>query len=229
MKRILTAVILSSLVTLPLAAGVVEVKMKLPVRPKLNITGDEKIAVAPFIIASQGERKSDRAAKVDVQSEFNRYMRKQLAKSTKIRLVDVPQTRLPGTDMRSLENDRDYWKQLGARTGADFIVTGILDFDINDRSGYKTEEYTSPADGRTFYRQVLVETTGFVFDITLAVFNADTGEKVVEENFRDFKEFDQRNYDEILGLFENLRSLETQLVGIFVPQETSATRYVFTE
>ena len=43
------------------------------------------------------------------------------------------------------------------------------------------------------------------------------------------EEFDQRNYDEILGLFENLRSLETQLVGIFVPQETSATRYVFTE
>ena len=40
---------------------------------------------------------------------------------------------------------------------------------------------------------------------------------------------DQRNYDEILGLFENLRSLETQLVGIFVAQESSATRYVFTE
>ena len=56
-----------------------------------------------------------------------------------------------------------------------------------------------------------------------------TGEKVIEDNFRDFKEFDQRNYDEILGLFENLRSMETQLVGIFVPQETSATRYVFTE
>jgi len=68
-----------------------------------------------------------------------------------------------------------------------------------------------------------------VFDIDIAVFNADTGEKVIEDNFRDFKEFDQRNYDEILGLFENLRAMETQLVGIFVPQETSATRYVFTE
>ena len=87
----------------------------------------------------------------------------------------------------------------------------------------------SPADGRTYYRQALVETTGFVFDIDIAVFNADTGEKVLEDNFRDFKEFDQRNYDEILGLFENLRALEQQLVGIFVSQETSATRYVFTD
>ena len=228
MRRIAVA---ASVLIVPLVAlaGVVEVKMKLPVKPKLQITGDEKIAIAPFVIANNGERKNDRASKVDVQSEFQRYLRKQLTKSTKLRIVDTPATKLPGIDMKALEANRDYWKELGAKTGADFIVSGIVDFDINDKTGYRTEEYTSPADGRTYYRQVLVETSGFVFDIDIAVFNADTGEKVLEENFRDFKEFDQRNYDEILGLFENLRSLESQLVGIFVPQETSATRYVFTE
>jgi len=220
-----------SVALIPLAAqaGVVEVKLKLPVKPKLQITGDEKIAIAPFVIANNGEKKNDRASKVDVQSEFQRYIRKQMTKTTKLKLVDVPQTRLPGSDMKSLEAARDYWKDLGTKTGADFIVTGVIDFDINDKSGYRTEEYVSPADGRTYYRQVLVESTGFVFDIDIAIFNADTGEKAIEENFRDFKEFDQRNYDEILGLFENLRALETQLVGIFVSQETSATRYVFTE
>ena len=229
MIKPLTAVFLTLTLPLAVSADVIEVKLKLPVKPKLAITGDEKVAVAPFVIASKGEKKNDRAAKVDVQQEFNRYLRKQLAKSTKLKLVDVGQTRLPGNDIKTLQSATDYWKEIGARTGADFIVTGIVDFDINDKSGYKTEEYTSPIDGRTFYRQVLVESTGFVFDIDLAVINADTGEMVLEENFRDFKEFDQRNYDEILGLFENLRSLETQLVGIFVAQETSATRYVFTE
>jgi len=216
---------------LPLSAwaGVLEVKLKLPLKPKLQITGDEKVALAPFVIANNGEKRSDRASKVDVQSEFQRYLRKQLTKSTKLKLVDVPATRLPGSNMKALEENRDYWKDLAAKTGADYVVSGVVDFDINDKSGYRTEEYVSPADGRTYYRQQLVETTGFVFDIDIAVFNGDTGEKVLEDNFRDFKEFDQRNYDEILGLFENLRSLETQLVGIFVPQETSATRYVFTE
>lgn len=225
------SLILILTLALPVAAapGVMEVKLKLPVKPKLSIAGEEKIALAPFIIAAKGEKRGDRAAKVDVQTEFNRYLKKQLSKSTKLRIVDAGQTRLPGTDIKTLQAARDYWKEIGARTGADYIVSGIVDFDINDKSGYRTEEYTSPADGRTFYRQVLVESTGFVFDIDLAVFNADTGEMVVEENFRDFKEFDQRNYDEILGLFENLRALETQLVGIFVAQETSATRYVFTE
>jgi hypothetical protein len=226
MKRIALALAL-----LPFAvfAGVEEVKLKLPLKPKLQITGDEKVAIAPFVIANNGEKKSDRAQKIDVQSEFLRYMRKQLTKSTKLRLVDVPATRLPGSEIKALEAARDYWKELGAKTGADYIVSGVVDFDVNDKSGYKTEEYVSHADGRTYYRQVLIETTGFVFDIDIVVFDADTGEKVLEENFRDFKEFDQRNYDELLGLFENLRSLETQLIGIFVPQETSASRYIFTE
>jgi hypothetical protein len=227
MKRA-AAVIAFSLLPVVAFAGVTEVKLKLPLKPKLSIGGGEKIAIAPFVIANQ-EKKNDRASKVDIQAEFQRYLKKQLTKSTKLRLVDVPQTRLPGTTMKALEANRDFWRNLGAQTGADFIVSGVIDFDVNDKSGYKTEEYVSPADGRTYYRQVLIETTGFVFDIDIAVFNADTGEKVLEDNFRDFKEFDQRNYDEVLGLFENLRSMETQLVGIFVPQETSATRYVFTE
>jgi hypothetical protein len=232
MKRTVRSAAAALLIaSMPLAAwaGVTEVKLKLPMKPKLQITGDEKVAILPFIIANNAEKKSDRAAKVDVQSEFQRYMRKQLGKTTKLKLVDVPPVRLPGADIKALEANRDFWKQIGAKTGADFIVTGVLDFDVNDKSGYKTEEYTSPIDGRTYYRQVLIETTGFVFDIDIIVFNADTGEKVIEDNFRDFKEFDQRNYDELLGLFENLRSLETQLVGLFVPQETSTTRYVFTE
>lgn len=224
---------LCALVFLPalLLAGVQEVKLKLPVKPKLQIGGDERVAIAPFIIVSPAEKgnRADRAAKVDIQTEFARFLKKQITKSTKLRIIDVGPTRLPGGDLKSLEANRDYWRQLGAKTGADFIVSGVIDFDVNDKTGYKTEEYVSPADGRTYYRQVLIETTGFVFDIVIVVFNADTGEKVLEENFRDFKEFDQRNYDELLGMFENLRSLESQLLGIFVSQETSATRYVFTK
>src|SRR5256885_10818767 len=112
-------------------AGVEEVKLKLPLKPKLQITGDEKIAIAPFVIANNGEKKNDRAQKIDVQAEFQRYMRKQLTKSTKLRLVDVPSTRLPGTEMKSLEAARDYWKDIGAKTGADYIVSGIVDFDVH--------------------------------------------------------------------------------------------------
>src|SRR5207245_11520910 len=109
MKRLALSLRCAS-VPMMMQAGVLEVKLKIPLKPKLQITGDEKVAIAPFVIANNGEKKNDRASKVDVQSEFQRYLRKQLAKSTKLKLVDVPATRLPGTSLKALEENRDYWK-----------------------------------------------------------------------------------------------------------------------
>jgi hypothetical protein len=215
-------------VALSLSAGVTEVSLKLPVVPRLPIKPDQKVALAPFVISTTDASRTDRAAKIDVQAEFRRYLKKQLGRSNKMKLVEATSTRLPGSDMKTLELSRDYWKGVAAATGADFVISGLIDFDVEEKAGYKTEEYISPVDGRTYYRQVLIEKTGFVFDIVVLVFDGDTGEKLIEENFRDFKEFDERDYDELLGLFENLRSLETQLVGIFVPQESATTRYLFT-
>lgn len=229
MNRSVAAILVLLAGTGSLSAGVVEVNLKLPLKPRLAITGEEKVAVAPFIInTAQEEGRSDRAAKVDVQAEFSRYLRKQLTKSTKLDVVDAGTVALPANEMNELEENRDFWRDVAARTGADFVLSGVIDFDVEDKAGYRTDEYISPVDGRTYYRQVLVESTGFVFDIVIAIFDGDTGEKLIEENFRDFKQFDQRNYDELLGLFENLRSLETQLLSIFVSQETAATRFVFT-
>ncbi|MGH9456500.1 MAG: hypothetical protein ACRD2J_02555 [Thermoanaerobaculia bacterium] len=217
------------IVAIAAPADVIEVPLKLPLKPRLPIEPDETIALAPFIIATTGEdTREDRAARVDVQAEFARFLRKQMGKTTDLDVADASARRVPTADWEQLQASRDWWREIADETGAAYVLGGVIDFDIEDKSGYRTEEYVSPLDGRTYYRQVLVESTGFVFDIVIAVFDGDTGEKIVEENFRDFKEFDQRNYDEILGLFENLRSLETQLVGIFVSQETSATRFMFT-
>jgi hypothetical protein len=217
-----------SLAAVSAGAGVIEVPLKLPLKPRLAVAEGETVAIAPFIIAADDQDTRSRSGRVDVQAEFARYLRKQITKSTKLDVVDGTGRRAPTADWDELQANADFWRDVAQETGAAFVLSGVIDFDIEDRSGYKTEEYVSPMDGRTYYRQVLVETTGFVFDIVVAVFDGDTGEKLIEENFRDFKEFDQRNYDEILGLFENLRALESQLVGIFVSQETSATRYMFT-
>ena len=229
MRRALVPLVLT-LLSMPAAAGVIEVTLKLPVKPKLAISADDKILVAPFIISTnEAAGRRNRSTKVDVQTEFSRYFKKQITKTTKLKVVDSPASVvLPSNDFAELAQNRDFWRDLAAKTGADYVVSGVIDFDIEDRAGYKTEEYISPVDGRTYYRQLLVENSGFVFDIVISVFDGETGEKKIEENFRDFKEFEQADYDEILGLFENLRSLEAQLLGIFVSQETAGSRFLFT-
>lgn len=228
MMRLYRLSLLLFLLALPVAGQVTEVKLTLPVSPILELNDDQRLGIAPFVIMSSVEDEDRRSSRVDIQAEFQRYLSKQIAKETKSDVTVISDTRLPGTDVEALIADSGHWRDLGRRHGVDLLMTGVIDFDIEDKVGYRTEEYVSPLDGRTYYRQVLVETTGFVFDIVVLVFDGESGEKLVEENFRDFKQFAQRDFDEILGLFENLRSLETQLLGIFVARETESTRYLFT-
>ncbi|MGK2857598.1 MAG: flagella assembly protein FlgT middle domain-containing protein [Thermoanaerobaculia bacterium] len=226
MKRAV-AVAIALLAPVSVFAGVFEATLTLPVRPRFAISEGTHVAIAPFVIVVAAEDRADRASKVDVQSEFSRYLKKKLEKETKLEIIDASSEDLPTSDTKELAANRDFWKSVAAKSGADYVMSGSIDFDIEDKAGYKTEEYTSPVDGRTYYRQVLVESTGFVFDIVFVVFDGDTGEKVAEENFRDFKQFDGRNYDELMGLFENLRSMEKQILSMFISQETTSTRYLF--
>ena len=207
-----------------------EVKLRLPIRPKLAVTGRERISLAPFIVATQlSERKDAPKYKdLDLDAEFRRYLAKQLGKRTKMTVVTMPQdVRLPTTHLKELSESTDFWRGLGARTGADIILSGVVDFRVENKSGYRAEEYVSPIDNRKYYRQVLIESTGFTFDVTVLAMDGRTGTRLFQENFRDTKEKNQRAADELAGLFENPFSLENQLLGLFVVREREANRYVF--
>jgi len=227
MKRRVLATLLCLLASPAVFAGVFEVPVKLPVKARLELSKGTPIAIAPFVISASAEDRTDRASRVDVQGEFARFAQKEIERETDLKVILAMEDRLPTSDLRELVANRDFWKSVAAKSGADYVVSGSIDFDIEDKAGYRTEEYVSPVDGRTYYRQVLIESTGFVFDVVVYVFDGETGEKLVEENYRDFKEYDERNYDELVGLFENLRSMEKKLLGICTSQETVSTRYLF--
>jgi hypothetical protein len=211
-------------------SGSKEVKLKLPLRPKLAVTGRERISLAPFLVASKlsDRKEAPKYKDLDLDAEFRRYLGKQLSRRTKMTVVPMPaDVKLPTTVLKDLGENADFWRTLGSRTGADILVSGVVDFRVESKSGYRAEEYVSRIDGRTYTRQVLVESTGFTFDVTIMAMDGRTGAKLFQENFRDSKEKNRRAADELLGLFENMFSLENQLLGLFVAREREANRYVF--
>ena len=214
----------------PAAAGASEVLLKLPLRPKLAVTGRERISLAPFLVASKlSERKQpERVKDLDLDLEFRRYLGKQLGRRTKMSVVTMPaDVKLPSTELKALGEASEFWRELGSRVGAEVLLSGMLDFRVEDKSGYQTEEYQSRLDGRTYYRQVFVESTGFTFEVTVIAFDGRTGAKLFQETFKDQKEKSRRAADEMVGLFENLFAMENQLLGLFVVREREANRYVF--
>jgi len=229
--RIALFAALLAVFALPATAATVEVKLKLPQRARLDLHDRETIAVAPFVVVTQeGESESRlQGRNIDVQKEFERYLTKVLRRETELEVIEPGPVDYPTYDFEQLAKQQDFWRALGERTQADLILTGGLDFDIQDRTGYRTEEYVSPFNGRTYYRQVLVEQTGFEYDILMHVYDGKTGELIYQDNFKDFQNFEGESADPLLGMFENLFSLEDRILGVFTQKEVEASRMLFTQ
>ena len=231
MSRPLTAALLLALLlgASPLAAGVVEVRIKLPVRAKIDLAGRRTVAIAPFITVGREGAGRQSESSVDVQQEFERHLTKLLRRETDLKLVESGRVDYPTYELDLLSRNRDFWRALGERLQTDLILTGSLDFDVQDKSGYRTEEYVSPYDGRTYYRQVLVEQTGFEYDIVFQLYDGRTGELLFHDNFKDFKQIEGEKADPLLGMFENLRALEDRIAGVFTQKQVEASRLLLTD
>ena len=223
----------TAVLLLAAAAGcssVQQVRLRLPLKPRLPLRGNEKVVLAPFLIVTEADKVRDkRLANVDIQGEFHRFLKRQIEKKTKLEVVEAPSDlKLPTQNLTELGRSVEFWRALGTTTGGEVLVSGSLEFRVEDRSGYKTEEYVSPINGQTYYRQVYVEQSGFLFDIVFMVFDGHSGEKLLQDEFKDFRQTGSANRsDELQGLFENLFSLENQILNLFVAREREADRYLF--
>ena len=222
-------VLLCCLAAAPLSAGSVEVKLKLPQRARLNLQGRKSIAVTPFVVVSKEGESKVQGKNIDVQKEFGRYLFKVLRRETELKVLDSGPVEFPTYDLEQLPRQADFWRAIGERTNADLILTGGIDFDIQDRTGYRTEEYSSPFNGQQYYRQVLVEQTGFQYDILMQVYDGKTGQLLYQDNFKDFQNFQGQHADPMAGMFENLASLEDRILNVFTLKEIEASRILFTQ
>jgi hypothetical protein len=202
--------------------------VELQVRPKLELAGSEKVYVGPFLLEPRGDRPRPTRT-FDVTEELERYLHRLIRKHTSLNVLETDRTiRPPVRDPLQLESQTAYWRQLGELTDADLVVTGSIDYQVLDRAGFRSEKYVSPVDGQTYYRQVMVEQTGFSYDVLLMVFDTTTGELIYEEQLQDFQQRDADELDDFSGMFTNLFQLEDKLINIFASRSVRGKRFLFT-
>lgn len=227
--RVAIATFALVLPTVPVLAGTVEVNLTLPVRARIDLEDRRTIGITPFQVVSREGAETELRRDVDVQREFERYLGRLIQRNTRLEIIETGPVEFPTFDLQLLSRQQDFWASVGERSGADLLLTGSLDFDVQDRSGYRREEYISPYDGRTYYRQVLVEQTGFEYDIVLQVYDGRTGEVLYADNFKDFKQFEGNQADPLRGMFENLYALEDRIANVFVQRTVETSRVLYTD
>lgn len=211
------------------AAGAREVRIQLQLEPELSLEGTETVFVGPIMIEP---REGENIQTVDLTAarEFEIYLRKVLRREAELQLLpQADDLRPPSTNLAKLTHDPSFWKTINDETGADLIVAAAIDVKVLDRSGYTTEEYVSPQDGQTYFRQVLVEETGFNYDVLLVVMNGATGEVVHREQITDFKPKDERKLEDYTDMFSDLYQLQNRLIGVFVPRVVQVKRSIYND
>ncbi|HSN55988.1 MAG TPA: hypothetical protein VLT32_15045 [Candidatus Sulfomarinibacteraceae bacterium] len=210
-------------------AGAREIQVGLQVRPELDVGSRAKVYVGAILLEP---RQGGGTTMADIQAirEFQDYIRDLLRRQTRLRV----QPQLEGIEPPTLDLGRlveipEFWRDVAERSGADYVIAASVDVKVLDREGYTTEEYVSPADGKTYFRQILVEETGFAYDILLVVVDGRTGDVLFRDQITDFKERDERRLDQYDDMFDDLYTLENRLLGIFVPRVVLAKRYLFTD
>jgi hypothetical protein len=210
-------------------AGANEIQVGLKVRPELDIGARAKVYVGTILLEP---RQGGETTLADIQAirEFSEYIRDLLRRETRLRVQpQLEGVNPPTLDLVKLLDYKDFWMSLAGRAGADYVIAASVDVKVLDREGYSTEEYVSPTDGKTYFRQVLVEETGFSYDILLVVVDGGTGKTVFQDQVTDFKEKDERKLDEYEDMFDDLYTLENRLLGIFVPRTVMAKRFLYTD
>lgn len=206
-------------------AEVVEVELTLPLPARLDLRGMKNVVVTPFLTVSFDGEGAGESREVDVQEEFDGYLKRILRRNTQLKVLESGPLDFPTYDLASLAEDNDFWRYVGEINQADLILAGGLDFDVQKRRGYRIEPFSTGT--AVYYRQVLIEKSGFEFDILMLVIDGKTGAILLADNFKDFREFERARVDPLVGMYENLDALEGRIMGIFTERWLKTPRSMF--
>jgi hypothetical protein len=231
-----------------LAAGcssVLEVPVETPLQSKLDVSGFRRILIAGFVTDLQ---ESD----VDLSAETSRLLQNQLRSNTRLQVLEPDRPPLQEALEKTLEKigeggsyskdekeqyrlesdrllqDPEFWRKMGEEYQQPLIVSGRLDFQSQNRSGFQPEERVvrTPSGQPTLVRgNRYMERKGYTLSADFLFIDSKTGETLHKERFSEevlYSE-DQR-VSPLSSYFELMDRLLPNFLGVITPQRIRGTR-----
>jgi hypothetical protein len=226
-------------------ASLVEVPVEIPLQSKLDVSSFRRILIAGFVTDLE---ESD----VDLSGETARLLQNQLRNSTRLQVLEPDRPPLQPALERVLEKigeeggyskdekerfrletdrllqDPAFWRRLGEEYQQPLIISGRLDFDTQNRSGFQSEERVvrSPSGRPTLVRgNRYTERKGFTLSADFVFVDGKTGELIHKERFTEEVLYaEEQRVSPLSSYFELMDRLLPNFLGVITPQQIRGTR-----
>jgi hypothetical protein len=203
-RRARTLSSLTAVLLLTACTSYYEIPIETPIRPKLDVSGFQRVLVAGFISGGTDD--------VDSNLETTRLLRSQLRTKSELRVIDADVLPLmevategqnidssaPSPSAPTIKDEKDlepyerlfanveYWKKIGEEYQQPLIVTGTIMFTPQQRNSIvqrEVEQYDSFGRRRVTPTRQYVERKGFALRPKFVFIDGRTGTVMHSERF----------------------------------------------
>lgn len=244
LSRVLTAVLgLGAIVTTGCASAV-EVAIETPLKSKIDVSKFRRVLVAGFVTDLVDDA-------IDLAPETGRLLQNQLRSASKLQVIEPDRPPLnqalarvvkPADDTKLTREDRDkyraegerilqdgeFWRRLGEEYQNPLIITGKLNFEEQNRSGF--EQGTAVvSDNRGRQRAVrtnrYAERKAFALSADFHFIDGGTGRLIHKERFSEEVLYgEEQKVSPLSSYFELMDRLLPNFLGVISPQKIRGTR-----
>ncbi len=220
-RRQFFAALLTTALTFPAWGGWKEAPVDITMPAKVQTTGSEQVLVAMFR-GSPNDR-------VDVGLEVSRWIRREIARETRLTVIEAPPPEIPEQRPDKLAVNDAFWRRLGEDFKADLIVAGVAEFKVEDRSGFVDEDFTSPATGQTIRRSRFAERKGYRLHIEIFFLKGDNGALLPADSWTEDRLVQGDAVEDLQELYDLLEAMKGHLLAELLPTKTQEPRYIWVE
>jgi hypothetical protein len=225
MKKISALILLSFLAFGGFACGSksLDVQISAPLRPKYIAQGFKRLYIADFIV--RGEHDVDTNVNINVNKEIKETLKSEFKDKSGYQVEDL-KIEVP-KDIQPIEVLRDpaFWQaQNISDRQASMILAGIVDFSNKEKSGLVTERVTNPRTGIQRDITSSRERLQLILNVTLFLIDAQKGEKLFQENFKEEEVYDDVSNVSLPLFYDVFERMTPKIVGILVPYRVAGSR-----
>jgi hypothetical protein len=200
-----------------------EILISSPLEPKYVAKGYTRIYIADFFVT--GVNDVDKNVNINVNKEIKETLKSEFKDRSGYEVEDLKIEINASQSPDAILKDPAFWTSLDIKDKQkSMILTGAAEFSNHEKSGLVTERIRNPQTG--YERNVTQnrERLQLVLAINLYLLDAQSGEKLFSENFKEEEVYDDVSNVSLPLFYDVFERIAPKIVGILVPYRVAGSR-----